>query len=492
MILTWPWTMTTVDRWTGREAKLLREALRLSIRDFAARLGIGVRTINKWEARQADITPLPHMQEVLDTALARASDEAKARFSAVARADVPEHENAQIPEWLLQGATLPVVVNGRLVFVPIVADTVASSGLSDRFLAAVAAHDTTTSPGIRSGSVVAGRPPHTLDDLRSAVLDTPLPVPMGVGTPVTRSTVGVMAATVQAHLLYQLADYDAAAQLLPAVLTCLHNRVDTGPNVCLVGTLTTRHTTAAAYIAAAKLATKLGDVGLASVTADRAMTAAKESEHPALVGATTYQVACAFLLIGELAAAEQILTVGAENIASVAATPRLNCRQEEALSVRGSLLLLLAIIAARRDDHDTAQNVLREASQLAEQLGCNGNWLWTAFGPTNVAIHQLSVQSRLGNAKEAARVAETIDTDALPAVLRGRRSQAHLELGWVAAGQHDDTLAVLHLLEAERVAEKAVSRNASARTLLSILLAREHRSVTPGLRGLASRAGLLL
>ena len=122
--------MTTVDRWTGREAKLLREALRLSIRDFAARLGIGVRTVNKWEARQADITPLPHMQEVLDTALARASDEAKARFSAVARADVPEHENAQSPELPLQGAMLPVVVNGRLVFVPFGAETLASSGLS--------------------------------------------------------------------------------------------------------------------------------------------------------------------------------------------------------------------------------------------------------------------------------------------------------------------------------------------------------------------------
>ena len=32
--------MTTIDRWTGREAKLLREALRLSVRDFAARLGV--------------------------------------------------------------------------------------------------------------------------------------------------------------------------------------------------------------------------------------------------------------------------------------------------------------------------------------------------------------------------------------------------------------------------------------------------------------------
>jgi transcriptional regulator with XRE-family HTH domain len=73
--------MTVVYCWTGREAKLLRVALRLSVRDFAAHLGVGVRTVNKWEARQADITPLPYMQEVLDTALARASDEVKARFA---------------------------------------------------------------------------------------------------------------------------------------------------------------------------------------------------------------------------------------------------------------------------------------------------------------------------------------------------------------------------------------------------------------------------
>ena len=45
--------MTTVRRWTGLEAKLLREALRLSVRDFAAHLGVGTRTINKWKSRLA-------------------------------------------------------------------------------------------------------------------------------------------------------------------------------------------------------------------------------------------------------------------------------------------------------------------------------------------------------------------------------------------------------------------------------------------------------
>ncbi len=114
--------VTTVDRWTGREAKLLRQALRLSIRDFAAHLGVGTRTINKWEARQADITPLPYMQEVLDTALARASDEAKARFAATTRADVPDQESAQLSGPPVRGVMLPVLINGRLMFMPVDAD----------------------------------------------------------------------------------------------------------------------------------------------------------------------------------------------------------------------------------------------------------------------------------------------------------------------------------------------------------------------------------
>jgi hypothetical protein len=122
--------MTTVDRWTGREAKLLREALRLSVRSFAAWLGVGVRTVNKWEARQADITPRPHMQEVLDTALSRASDEATARFAAATHATVPEPETAQPLELPPREVMLPVMVNGRLVFVPFGTGTMASGELS--------------------------------------------------------------------------------------------------------------------------------------------------------------------------------------------------------------------------------------------------------------------------------------------------------------------------------------------------------------------------
>ncbi|MGH3888789.1 MAG: helix-turn-helix domain-containing protein [Pseudonocardiaceae bacterium] len=111
--------MTTVRRWTGLEAKLLREALRLSVRDFAAYLGVGMRTVNKWEARLADITLRPHMQEVLDTALSRASDEAQARFAAAVPTSTPAAEDSQpLATAPMLGGLLPVVVNGRLVFVP--------------------------------------------------------------------------------------------------------------------------------------------------------------------------------------------------------------------------------------------------------------------------------------------------------------------------------------------------------------------------------------
>ncbi|WFE41501.1 helix-turn-helix transcriptional regulator [Micromonospora sp. WMMD998] len=73
--------MTTVQKWTGRETRALRHALRMSIRDFAEHLGVSERTVSKWEAGREAVQPRPEMQAALDTALRRASDEAMIRFS---------------------------------------------------------------------------------------------------------------------------------------------------------------------------------------------------------------------------------------------------------------------------------------------------------------------------------------------------------------------------------------------------------------------------
>ena len=70
----------TVHRWTGRETKRLREALRLTQRQFAEHLGVSDRAVAKWESGGIDYVPRPETQALLDTALARASDEETERF----------------------------------------------------------------------------------------------------------------------------------------------------------------------------------------------------------------------------------------------------------------------------------------------------------------------------------------------------------------------------------------------------------------------------
>ncbi|MDG4830117.1 DUF5919 domain-containing protein [Solwaraspora sp. WMMD1047] len=88
--------MTTVQRWTGRETRALRQAQRMSVRDFAKHLGVGERTVSKWEAGHSGICPRPEMQAALDTALAQGSDDVQDRFRsalghpAAASRDSPE------------------------------------------------------------------------------------------------------------------------------------------------------------------------------------------------------------------------------------------------------------------------------------------------------------------------------------------------------------------------------------------------------------------
>lgn len=73
--------MAVVEKWTGRHVQALREALRLTNEAFAGRLGIAPRTITKWKERP-EMVPSPHLQEALDTELARAPVEVLTRFTA--------------------------------------------------------------------------------------------------------------------------------------------------------------------------------------------------------------------------------------------------------------------------------------------------------------------------------------------------------------------------------------------------------------------------
>jgi DNA-binding transcriptional regulator YiaG/tetratricopeptide (TPR) repeat protein len=71
---------TDITSWTGAQADALRQALHMTNESFADHLGVAVRTVAYWRQRPSTI-PQQQMQEILDTALDRASDADKARFA---------------------------------------------------------------------------------------------------------------------------------------------------------------------------------------------------------------------------------------------------------------------------------------------------------------------------------------------------------------------------------------------------------------------------
>jgi hypothetical protein len=160
-----------------------------------------------------------------------------------------------------------------------------------------------------------------------------------------------------------------------------------------------------------------------------------------------YQVVCALLRSRRTDDAERVAVRSAESL-----MPLTSSDAPDAVSLAGSLWLISAVIAGRRSDRAASTERLATAGRLSGLLAHDGNHWWTAFGPTNVLIHQASVAAEFGDAAGVLRVATEIDTETLPAGLQGRRSRLHLDLAWAQAQARNDLEAILHLQQAERVA----------------------------------------
>ena len=86
--------MSTVPQWSGREVRALREARRMSVREFAAHLGVSDRMVSKWEAGGEAIRPRAMNQAALDTSLAMSNSDARGRFDRLAAGRVVHIEAA--------------------------------------------------------------------------------------------------------------------------------------------------------------------------------------------------------------------------------------------------------------------------------------------------------------------------------------------------------------------------------------------------------------
>jgi hypothetical protein len=157
---------------------------------------------------------------------------------------------------------------------------------------------------------------------------------------------------------------------------------------------------------------------------------------------------------------------------------------EAALSVYGTLLLVGSMAAARFGDGSRAAGYLQEAGHAAQRLGRDSNHLWTAFGPTNVAIHRVNTAMELGDIQTALDSSASLNTDTVPAERRVRYlldiARAHSMVR-----NRDDALGTT--LAAERIAPEQVRQHYLSRTIVTNLIRSTSGRPTIELERLAAR-----
>ncbi|MCL7492845.1 helix-turn-helix domain-containing protein [Streptomyces sp. MCA2] len=215
---------------------------------------------------------------------------------------------------------------------------------------------------------------------------------------------------------------------------------------------------ALAYHGAAMVLGKVGESELAWIAADRGLAAAQQSGRNTVTGSLFRAVTHCLMATGRFTAAIQLV-----NDAAAVMQPGLGTANDEYLSVYGTLFLAGAMAAARAEDRSTTQTFLREADETAQRLGADANHMWTAFGPTNVAIHCVATSGELGDIQVAADLGQRIDTSGLPVERRVRHSM-EVARALSAWNRTDEALATL--LEAERVAPEQVRHHYLSRELV--------------------------
>ncbi|MEM9654343.1 MAG: helix-turn-helix transcriptional regulator [Actinomycetota bacterium] len=285
---------------------------------------------------------------------------------------------------------------------------------------------------------------------------------------------------VEIMTLYQAAQYDKAASLLPRTIREADQAVARSEDedqrrAIAIQALTNQ--------VASALFNRTGQTDLGWVAADRSINAGRQLDDTELVTAGIYRLGQVMLRAGRN---EEALMLADSTLSTVDGTDR-----PSAMSLHGALLLTAAIAAARLDNRKEATRLIAQAQDIAERLGGDRNDHWTAFGPTNVRIHATSAAVSLGDPAEVIIQGETVDVGSLPDELKGRRSQVYIDMAWAHSQQQNDTAAVLSLLEAERLAPEAVRFNPQARDLIQTAIHRSRKSAVPGLDGLASRVGVV-
>jgi len=237
------------------------------------------------------------------------------------------------------------------------------------------------------------------------------------------------------------------------------------------------------HLAATTLA-KVGESDLAWMSAERAMSAAEQSEDPLSLASAARAGTHALLAVGRFDEAVELGETAARWVSR-----QVRDNDPAALSIVGMLYLRTAVAAARRQDRSTTADLIGRALTAAQQLGRDENHWYTSFGPTNVELHRLSTSLDLGDVLYVIDHGPEVDTTHLP-VERSVSHQIDLARAYNYDARTDEALH--ELLTAEQAAPQIVRHNAVVRETVKALHRRGHNNGTnKALIGLAERCRVI-
>ncbi|MGA8112402.1 MAG: helix-turn-helix domain-containing protein [Actinocatenispora sp.] len=298
-------------------------------------------------------------------------------------------------------------------------------------------------------------------------------------------------AVTHAWMSFQHAKYGMVARSLPKLLRDAQSAdasYDSGVEVTTDhgNRLTAAHLLAQVYQISASVMRKLGEHELGWLAADRAVGVSHRAGDPLLAGAATTRVANAMLALGRARPALDLNVQVAHRLAPSCAAER----TPERLSIYGHLLLQGAMAAARCGDLATSRDLLRAADEAAELIGEDANHYWTAFGPTNVALHRAAAAVDLGEHGIAIVTHQQLYGEGFSALLPERRANHLVDVARAYTHVGDlDTAAEL-LVSADRLAPSEIRCRPHAHEVLTGVLRRSNGTPAGPLSELADHLGV--
>ena len=229
------------------------------------------------------------------------------------------------------------------------------------------------------------------------------------------------------------------------------------------------------YQLTAATAFKLGDSELGWIAADRGIQVAEQTADLTLISSAARRVAHALTATHQSRAAVTMVRSATERL-----EPQLAHADPAFVSAYGMLLLKGSIAAAELGQAADVRDLQNAALDTAERLGGGEhNEHWSAFGATNVRVHEVCALADMQGGGMAIEAAERIAYGDLMRLPRERRASHLLDVtrGYLQWGKRDDAASAL--LDADQLAPEEVRCRRLTRQIVNELIQSYPRGSRP-------------